>query len=897
MIKERINSTLVLILIAGLLIPISSAFADDEVALLLPGEVKLELVRIPAGSFQMGSPGSERGRSKDEGPVHTVKIDYDFYMGKYEVTQAQWMSLMDKNPAYRYGIGDNYPVSHVSWDLCQQFVGKLNRLGIGNFRLPTEAEWEYACRAGTQTRFYFGDSLDAGDTCDDPAAGTLPGKRSDYMWYCGDNGLVGNPNFGAKPVGQRKPNGFGLYDMHGNVWEWCLDQYHPNYEGAPTDGRLRLDWAGAPRVLRGGGWDYHALNCRSAVRNGYSANRGYTFHGMRLVWLPYERKSEEWFKSWEAEVIGDNLVSYQTPIGAWPKNMRMESHGYQGEKFTKNWATSIDNGATVREMTYMAKLYYATGKKRFKESFNKGLDWLLEAQYDNGGWPQRYPLTRDGDYGDYITFNDDAMTGTIRLMRHITENADSGLVDSKRLKKVKKAHDKGMDCLFKCQVIIDGRRTVWGQQHDPVTLLPKPGREYEPVAVCGRESAGVISYLMSIDNPPKRVIDAIESAVAWFESSKITGIRIANEDGETVVVRDANAPALWARFYEIESGRPIFGTYDGKVKYSIEEIVQERRTGYGWYGRDGERVFAEYPKWKNKVGRVAIRIVEGDEGLTFYEGKDKIMFYQRKHKSLNGTHSRANYIHPLYGLDGEILTEDFPDDHKHHRGIFWAWHQVRVNGKKMGDNWSTKEFIWDVTDAEVIEAGPDSSALKVEVIWKSPAFVDVIGQPKPIVKENTIIRAHRASNNLRKIDFEISLLAIEDDVLIGGSENARGYGGFSTRIRLPEGLVFTDTRGPVEPRGVPVFGGPWMDFSGKLGPKGKISGLAVLTQPLLPDYRQPWILRRAGSCQNPVFPGYHPVPLSTEEPLVLRYRLIVHRGDASQVGLDKLQAEYVEQYD
>jgi hypothetical protein len=167
--------------------------ADGTVMLTLPGDVKLKMVRIPRGSFLMGSPASERSRAEDEGPVHKVNINYDFYMGKYEVTQAQWESVMDNNPARRYGVGDNFPVSHISWDACQQFVSALNRLDIGNFRLPSEAEWEYACRAGTQTRFYFGDSLEEDDACGDREAQGLGGDRSDYMWYCGNN----SPGSGA----------------------------------------------------------------------------------------------------------------------------------------------------------------------------------------------------------------------------------------------------------------------------------------------------------------------------------------------------------------------------------------------------------------------------------------------------------------------------------------------------------------------------------------------------------------------------------------------------------------------------------------------------------------------------------------------------------------------------
>ncbi|MHC4808629.1 MAG: formylglycine-generating enzyme family protein, partial [Planctomycetota bacterium] len=147
--------------------------AGKTMTLTLPGEVELEMVRIPAGVFKMGSPKKERGRSSDEGPVRKVTINYDFYMGKYEVTQAQWKAIMGRNPVYRCGIGDNYPVSHISWDSCQAFIRKLNQLGQGTFRLPSEAEWEYACRAGSRRRFYFGDSSASADTCEDCKAGTL----------------------------------------------------------------------------------------------------------------------------------------------------------------------------------------------------------------------------------------------------------------------------------------------------------------------------------------------------------------------------------------------------------------------------------------------------------------------------------------------------------------------------------------------------------------------------------------------------------------------------------------------------------------------------------------------------------------------------------------------------
>ena len=287
-----------------------------------------------------------------------------------------------------------------------------------------------------------------------------------------------------------------------------------------------------------------------------------------------------------------------------------------------------------------------------------------------------------------------------------------------------------------------------------------------------------------------------------------------------------------------------------------------------------------------------IEILETDQGFTIAEGKAKVMFYQRQHKSKNGKYSRANYIHPLYGLDGEIVTEDFPADHLHQRGIFWAWHQVWLGDKKLGDSWATKDFFWDVYDAKILDVDSQSRALQVHVHWKSPLWTDANGKQRAFVKEVTTIRVYCAQDDIRKIDFQISLLALEDGVRIGGSEDDKGYGGFTARIRLPDGLSFTGSNGSVEPKRTSVEAGPWLDFSGAFRKDGEVSGLAILCHDSSPGYPQPWILRRKGSAQNPVYPGRYPILLSCEKPLVLRYRLIIHRGDVHHVNLDKLQAEY-----
>jgi len=296
-------------------------------------------------------------------------------------------------------------------------------------------------------------------------------------------------------------------------------------------------------------------------------------------------------------------------------------------------------------------------------------------------------------------------------------------------------------------------------------------------------------------------------------------------------------------------------------------------------------------KVQANISASPMKIVESSEGFAVMEGTEKVLFYQRQVKSLNGKYGRCHYVHPLYNLDGDVLTEDFPADHRHQRGIFWTWHQILIGDKSVGDGWSLKNFSQDVYNVET-STDLKSATLITNVYWKSPLWTDVKGQQKPYIKETSLIRVYRASENMRKIDFEISLLALADGVRIGGSDNEKGYGGFSPRIRLPKGLVFTGTNGAVKPKNLAVKAGPWMDFSGSFGKPGQVSGIAVLCHKSIPGYPMPWILRQKESMQNPVYPGRQPVPLSRAKPLVLRYRLILHRGDARQVDLDKLQAQY-----
>ena len=289
----------------------------------------------------------------------------------------------------------------------------------------------------------------------------------------------------------------------------------------------------------------------------------------------------------------------------------------------------------------------------------------------------------------------------------------------------------------------------------------------------------------------------------------------------------------------------------------------------------------------------SIVISKTDQGVLVKEGNAPILFYQQKPISLpDGTFTRNNYVHPLYGLDGEILTEDFPKDHFHQRGIYWAWHQLWVGEERVGNSWEISDFSWDIDSVQVIPINSKSAALKTHLYWKSDLYKDEKAKQKPIVEETNIIRVYEAADNMRKIDFEIRLLALITDVRLAGSPNKKGYGGFSVRMRLPEGIQFLGQKGNLELIVNQVQAGPWVDIAGSLGLEGKTCGIAILCHPSIPIFPPGWLLRRKNSMQNPAYPGEQPVLLSTEKPVILRYRLIIHQGKLDGGEIDSLQEEY-----
>ena len=358
-------------------------------------------------------------------------------------------------------------------------------------------------------------------------------------------------------------------------------------------------------------------------KGGYSAPPTETPSAYRLVkWgSGILTQKSIWYPTDEAVTIANQLVIYQKDNGGWEKNTDnaemltvKEREAFTAKKSDTS-ETTIDNRTTFTHLEYLAKVITGLAKAptprdvpAFKESFNKGLDYIFAMQYENGGFPQFFPLKKG--YYTHITYNDDAMVGVLDFLRDIAEKKpDYFFVDETRRAKAEKAVQKGLEVILKTQVKVNGVKTVWCAQHDEVTFEPAPARNFEPISLSGSESVGIVKFLMEIKNPSAEIVDAIESAVKWFEKSKIQGIKLevipvkdAPRGFDRVVVQDKNAPPQWARFYEIPTNRPIFIGRDKILRANLADIEIERRTGYNYYTNQPQKLLeVDYPKWQAKV--------------------------------------------------------------------------------------------------------------------------------------------------------------------------------------------------------------------------------------------------------------------------------------------------------
>ena len=321
----------------------------------------------------------------------------------------------------------------------------------------------------------------------------------------------------------------------------------------------------------------------------------------------------EYFKTADARRVGDQMLIYQRVTGGWPKNIDMakpmtaeEKAAVAAERNRRNDSTT-DNGATTTQMKFLARLFQATGKKQYAKAFRRGVEYLLSGQYENGGWPQFWPVMRD--YQIHITYNDDAMVNTMTLLRDIAEQKTpfEGKLTSKKLRRrCTEAFQKGVECILKTQIRnARGELTVWCQQHDRETFLPAKARAFELPSYCSQESAAIVRLLMELPDPNERVKQAVHAAMRWFDDHKITGMRyerVRDENGKrtTILTADAEAGPIWARYYDLEHGEPFVCDRDGIPRRHLNEIGEERRNGYAWYGDSPADLYKRYAKWCKK---------------------------------------------------------------------------------------------------------------------------------------------------------------------------------------------------------------------------------------------------------------------------------------------------------
>lgn len=308
------------------------------------------------------------------------------------------------------------------------------------------------------------------------------------------------------------------------------------------------------------------------------------------------RKSDDWFHSAAAANVLENILSWQTEHGDWAKNLDTTSARFKlGDKKPSG---TFDNGATIGELRVLARAYRVTGYDRYRESFLLGLNHIINAQYANGGWPQYFPLSEK--YHRQITFNDGTMIRIINFLRDVSREDDFTFLRQEQRTAAATAVDRGIQCILNFQIIVDGTLTVWCAQHDAITLAPTAARSYEHASLSGAENGGIMMFLMSVDKPSAGVIRAVNAGASWYESAMIKGYRYQRSKTDPTLTADAGAGALWARFYEIDTNRPIFSDRDGVVKYNLDEIGSERRGGYSWYGNWGVNVLKAFAKWPHR---------------------------------------------------------------------------------------------------------------------------------------------------------------------------------------------------------------------------------------------------------------------------------------------------------
>ena len=323
------------------------------------------------------------------------------------------------------------------------------------------------------------------------------------------------------------------------------------------------------------------------------------------------------FSAQVKDTLAEKMMVYQLPNGGWGKHnsdkknvdyaLKIDSKLLKIIKANDNNLATIDNNATSKEINALIKAYSVTKNPAYLKSAEKGIQYLLSMQYKNGGFPQYFP--NKSIYRKQVTYNDNAMINVLTILHHISEEKEGfDAVNSQLKDKSKVALQKGIVCVLKTQVVQKGKLSIWADQYNEVTLVPEKARAFEPMSLATGESVNIVKFLMMQTVTPE-IEKSIKSAIQWFKESKIEGYtyNTSRESEKAIrILSKKEGSAVWARFYDIPTNKPVFGDRDGSVKFNYEDVSEERRMGYSWYNEAGTKLIeSDFPKWlkKNKISQ------------------------------------------------------------------------------------------------------------------------------------------------------------------------------------------------------------------------------------------------------------------------------------------------------
>lgn len=318
-------------------------------------------------------------------------------------------------------------------------------------------------------------------------------------------------------------------------------------------------------------------------------------------WDEISRRPDSWYRSPAGLTMAENILSWQDASGGWPR-MNTTRRPFQdgdlpGTGSGQGRVSLVDS--TVDEMRFLARGYRATSDARYRAAVLRGLRFLLDAQQNTGGWPRAYP-SGDDSYDHYATLSDGVIPDIMTLLCEVAQSGDFDFLGQRSRQRARSAFDRGLRFIQRTQIMVNGRLTAWARQYDPLTLEPRAAQPSEPVALSSAASAGVVELLMSVDKPDERVKRSIRSAVDWFREVGVEGYRVVDDANDRKLVRDPDAPTLWARFYGIGSNEPLFTEHDGAVRDAMADLERARRVDCAWFNRRGAQVVDRFAQWQHE---------------------------------------------------------------------------------------------------------------------------------------------------------------------------------------------------------------------------------------------------------------------------------------------------------